>query len=177
MRPFALAGFAVVALALPAFAQSKRTENTLKLDPDATPGKATVADAAWLAGHWAGPGLGGSCEEVWVPPLAGSSEMMGMFRLVRDGKTALTEHCVLARDGDSLTLRIRHHDAAFTAREEKDKPTTFRLVRAEKGALYFDGLTFRKTADGGLDAFVALSRGGKVTEASFKYRPVKTMER
>jgi hypothetical protein len=176
MRPLALAGFAALALAAPAFAQSKLTENTLKLDPDAAPGKAKLADAAWLAGHWAGPGLGGSCEEVWVPPLAGSGEMMGMFRLVRDGKTALTEHCVLAADGDSLTLRIRHHDAAFNAREDKDKPTTFRLVRAEKDVLYFDGLTLRKTADG-LDAFVALSRGGKVTEASFRYRPVKPMAR
>ena len=176
MRPFALAGLVAFAITPQAVAQSKQTGNTLKFDPGAAPGKATLADAVWLAGHWAGPGLGGSCEEVWVPPLAGSGEMMGMFRLVRDGKTALTEHCVLAADGDSLTLRIRHHDAAFNAREDKGKPTTFRLVRAEKDALYFDGLTFRKTADG-LDAFVALSRGGKMTEASFKYRPVKPIGR
>jgi hypothetical protein len=173
MRTFALAGFVVLSLASQAVAQSKNTDNTLKLDASTNPGKAALADAAWLAGHWTGPGLGGLCEEVWVPPLAGSGEMLGMFRWVREGKTAMTEHCSLATDGESLTLRIRHFDGSFNAREDKDKPTTFRLVRAEKDALYFDGLTFRKTADGGLDAFVAISRAGKVSEAGFRYKPVK----
>lgn len=176
MRRLVLIGFAVL-MCGQVSAQSRQTDNTLKLDPGTTPGKATLADAAWLAGHWAGPGLGGRCEEVWLPSFSGSAEMLGLFRFVRDGKKAMTEHCALSTDGESLTLRVRHFDGAFNAREEKDTPTTFRLVRAEKDVLYFDGLTFRKTTDGGLDAFVAISRGGKVTEASFKYEPVKPVGR
>jgi hypothetical protein len=170
MRPLAVA-IAMLALASSTFAQSKQTENTLKLD--GPPGKGTLADAAFLVGHWSGPGLGGTCEEVWVPPLAGSSEMMGMFRFVRDGKTQFTEHFVLVPDGESLTLRLRHFDPAFNGWEEKDRPVAFKLIRVEKDALYFGGLTFRKTADGGLDAFVAIRRNDKLTEASFKYRPHK----
>lgn len=165
--------FALGLTAAPALAQPKPKPNTLALAPDAAPGKATLADVGWLAGHWVGPGLGGICEEVWVPPLAGSAEMMGMFRLVKDGKTQFTEHFVLTEDGPSLTLKLKHFDPAFTAREEKDRHTTFRFIRAEPDALYFDRLTFRKTADGGLDVFVAIKRDGKDVEAPFRFKPAK----
>lgn len=170
MRPFALACLAVVALAAPAAAQSKQTENTLNLDGQ--PGKAALADVAWLVGHWAGDGLGGTCEEVWVPPLAGNKEMMGMFRFVKDGKTVFTEHFVLVEDNGSLTLKLKHFDAAFNSWEEKDKHTAFQLIKTEKDAAYFGGLTFRKTADG-MDVFVAVKKDGKLIEAPFKFKPVK----
>ena len=54
----------VVALALLCAAasvqgQEKMTERTLKLGPGAKPPDATLADVAWLAGHWVGPALGG----------------------------------------------------------------------------------------------------------------------
>ena len=104
MRVPQLVAAAMVMTAAPAAAQPKPTPNTLALAADAAPGKATLADVGWLAGHWVGPGLGGTCEEVWVPPLAGSTEMMGLFRFVKDGKTQFTEHFVLAQDGPTLTL-------------------------------------------------------------------------
>ena len=171
MRSLVLTYLTVVALAAPAAAQSKQSENTLKLDGE--PGKAALGDLGWLVGHWAGDGLGGTCEEVWVPPLAGSKEMMGMFRFVKDGKTQFTQHFVLAEDDGSLTLKLRHFDAAFNGWEEKDKHTAFKLIKAEKDAAYFGGLTFRKTADG-LDVFVAMrQKDGKLTEAPFKFKAVK----
>lgn len=172
MRPLALTCLAIVALAAPAAAQSKQTANTLKLDGQ--PGKAALADVAWLAGHWAGDGHGGTSEEVWVPPLAGSKEMMGMFRFVKDGKTQFTQHFVLAEDDGTLTLKLRHFDAAFNGWEEKDKHAAFKLIKAGKDAAYFDGLTFRKTADGGLDVFVAVKQKGEtLREETFKFKPVK----
>ena len=78
-----------------------------------------------------------------------------MFRFVKDGKTIFTEHFVLAEDNGSLTLKLKHFDAAFNGWEEKDKHVAFQLIKAEKDAAYFGGLTFRKTADG-LDVFVAV---------------------
>lgn len=167
-----LALLAIVAFAGSAAGQSKQTENTLKLDSQ--PGKAALADVAWLAGHWAGDGHGGTSEEVWVPPLAGSKEMMGMFRFVKDGKTQFTQHFVLAEDDGTLTLKLRHFDAAFNGWEEKDKHAAFKLIKAGKDAAYFDGLTFRKTADGGLDVFVAVKQKGEtLREEPFKFKPVK----
>jgi hypothetical protein len=149
--------------------QSKNTEHTLSLDKDAKPGAGTLADVAWLAGSWAGPGLGGLCEEIWVAPLGGCKEMMGMFRCVRDGKIVISEHCALAEADGSLTLKIRHFDAAFNAREEKDKPTAFRLVKLDKGAAYFEGLTIEKT-DAGCTFYVALHTKDGVREAKFEYK-------
>jgi hypothetical protein len=157
-----------------ASAQPKPTEHTLSLAEGAKPAAGTLADVAWLAGNWAGPGLGGQCEEIWVPPLAGCNEMMGMFRCVRDGKIVITEHCVLAEAEGSLTLKIRHFDPAFNAREEKDKPTAFKLVKLEKGAAYFDGLTILKT-DAGCTFYVGIkTKDGTVREAKFEYKKAES---
>jgi len=43
-------------LCIPNFAQVKNTENTLKLTEGQTSEKATIGDAAWLAGSWGGTG-------------------------------------------------------------------------------------------------------------------------
>jgi hypothetical protein len=106
----------VLALALAALlpslalAQSKQTANTLKLDARENMPKATIADAAWLAGHWAGEGLGGFAEEVWSPPHGNS--MMGMFRVVgKDGKVTLHEILTLVERDGSLVLKLKHFDA------------------------------------------------------------------
>ncbi len=42
---------------------------------------ARIADVAWLQGYWVGEGLGGSVEDVWLPPKAGV--LLGAFRLSR----------------------------------------------------------------------------------------------
>ncbi len=146
--------------------------NTLALPAGGTPGVGKLADVAWLAGHWVGDGLGGTCDEVWLPPLAGSGEMLGAFRFVAGGKTQFTEHFVLAQDGASLTLKLKHFAADFTGWEEKDKHVTFRLVKVETDAVYFGGLTYRKTA-AGMDAFVLVTKGGKTTEAAFHFKRQK----
>jgi hypothetical protein len=154
-------------------AQTKNTEHTLSLDKDAKPAAGMLADVAWLAGNWAGPGLGGQCEEIWVAPLGGCKEMMGMFRCVRDGKIVITEHCALTETDGTLTLKIRHFDAAFNAREEKDKPTEFKLVKLDKGAAYFGGLTILKT-DAGCTFYVAIRTKDGVREAAFEYKKAET---
>ena len=154
-------------------AQTKSTEHTLALDKDAKPAAGTLADVAWLAGNWTGPGLGGQCEEIWVAPLAGCKEMMGMFRSVRDGKIVITEHMTLVEADGSLSLKVRHFDAAFNAREDKDKPAVFKLVKLDKGVAYFDGLTIQKT-DSGVSIYVAFrQKDGTVREAAF---PLKKAE-
>jgi len=73
----------------PSQAQERLTEHTFKLSAGKQSPAATIADMAWLAGHWIGGGLGGLTEEVWSPPRNGV--MMGMFRLVRDGKPIFYE--------------------------------------------------------------------------------------
>ncbi|HEY2785512.1 MAG TPA: DUF6265 family protein [Fimbriiglobus sp.] len=149
--------------------QTKNNGHTLSLADGTKPAAGMLADVAWLAGNWAGPGLGGQCEEIWTPPLAGCKEMMGMFRCVRDGKIVISEHCVLCESEGSIVLKIRHFDPAFNAREEKDKPTTFKLVKLDKGAAYFDGLTIQKT-NAGCTFYVALHTKNGLREAKFEYK-------
>lgn len=37
------------------------------LEKNQTPGKGQVKDLSWMEGVWVGTGLGGECEEVWMP--------------------------------------------------------------------------------------------------------------
>ena len=56
LRPLFLAStFAL--LAVPALAQQRLTEHTLRLAPGQTSPPATIADAAFLVGQWTGEGL------------------------------------------------------------------------------------------------------------------------
>ena len=74
----ALSGALALAGAGAARAQeSDAGRRTLRLDPAAVPGPATLADAAWLVGAWRGEGLGGAVQEVWGEPVAG--RMVGTF--------------------------------------------------------------------------------------------------
>src|SRR5262245_45051261 len=86
----------------PAWAQERLTEHTFKLSEGTQAPAATIADLAWLAGHWTGEGLGGFTEEVWSPPRNGA--MVGMFRLVRDDKPVFYELLTVAEEKGSLML-------------------------------------------------------------------------
>ena len=70
-RLLAIAPLGVALAVLPtyAFAQSRHTANTFKLDhPDNRP-TATIGDMAWLAGNWEGEAFGGTFEEIWGAPM------------------------------------------------------------------------------------------------------------
>jgi hypothetical protein len=151
----------------PAAAQERQTPNTLKLDRKAKQAKAKVADLAWLAGHWIGEGLGGTTEEVWAPPLGNS--MMGMYRLVKNGKVVFSELLFLVEKDDSVVLRLKHFDADFKGWEAKEVALSFPLVKLGPKEAYFSGITLRKRADGSLQAFVAIrKKSGEIKEEEFR---------
>lgn len=148
--------------AVPATAQDVRTAA-----PGTPAPRATIEDLAWLVGHWEGEGLGGQSFETISPPVAG--QMAGHFQQVKDGKVQFYEIYQFVPAGESLVLRLKHFNADLTGWEEKDKSVEFPLVAIEEGAVYFDGLTMRRTADGGLESFVRIgSQNGRV--ASFRFK-------
>lgn len=157
----------------PSFAQSQKTPNTLSLDKKENMPKATVADFAWLAGHWSGEGLGGTCEEIWAPPMG--DNMIGLFRYLKDGKTQFTELFSLVAEGESLILKLKHFNPDMTGWEEKDKPVQFPLVKVSPHEANFDGLTFRKKDENTLDVYVVMkTKDGGLRELEFKYKRVKS---
>jgi len=129
---------------------------------------ATIEDVAWLAGRWAGEGLGGAAEDL-ISPAAGG-QMMGMFRhLKADGSVGFYEFYVFAEQGGSLTQRLKHFSLPLSGWEEKDEFVEFPLVKLEPGAAYFDGLTYLLGEDGALTVGVRV----EVDQvAVFRYRKV-----
>src|SRR5436309_15131424 len=68
----------------------------------------TFGDTAWLAGRWSqAEGKGCLYEEHWSVPAGGA--MMGMFRMLLDGKPVVYEWLLLEETADGVWLRQRHY--------------------------------------------------------------------
>jgi len=151
------------------------TPNTRALQPGAERPKATVEELAWIAGHWRGPGLGGTAEEVWTEPAGGA--MLGMFRsLGPDGEVRFYELFTLAEDDDgSLSIRLKHFNPDMTGWEEKDEMVTFPLVALSEDAAWFDRLTFHRAGPDELHVHLAIGQpDGTAREETFRYHRIGT---
>lgn len=161
----------VFLLATAAGAQEKITENTIKLAEGAKRPAATIADMAWLEGRWTGEGLGGLSEEMWTAPAGGS--MLGVYRLVRDGKPVFYELLTIVEEEGSLVMKLKHFKPDMVGWEEKDKTVDFRLAALKEGLVQFNGLTFRRDSANEITIFLALRREGSMREEVFKMKRVK----
>lgn len=148
-------------------AQSKRTEHTYKLDDETARPAATLEDASWLVGSWSGPAFGAMAEEVWNPPSAGS--MLGMFKVYNDDAVIFYEIIILVEEEGSLSLKVKHFNADFTAWESKEDYVNFRLVSVEEDALHFTGLSFYRITDDELNVYIALTDNGETSEHKLIY--------
>jgi len=136
-----------------------------------TVGKPTIAQFAWIAGHWKGKAMGGDFEETWNPPMAG--RMMGMFQFVKEGKVVFYEILTIVPKGDSFVLRLKHFDSKLVGWEEKDKSVEFPLIRITNEKAEFDGLVFYKQKDGKMKIVVTTKSKGKVGQLTFPCQKVK----
>jgi hypothetical protein len=174
MKMMILAAALSVLLTSSASAQGvdeRETANTLRA-PAGSPGPtATLEAMKWLVGHWKGTGLGGVSEEMWSEPAGGV--MMGMYRLVVNGKPSFYEFIHLAEENGSVVMKLKHFNADLTAWEDKERFVTFRLVKLGANEVHFSGLTFRRSDDR-LQIFLALrDKEGKVREEEFRMERVK----
>lgn len=149
-------------------AQSLRTEHTYKLDDKNSRPAASLEDVSWLVGSWSGDAFGDTFEEVWNPPSAGS--MVGMFKLLKDDQVAFYELVLLVEEEGSLSLKVKHFNDDFTAWEEKPDYVRFRLVKVEKDAVHFSGLSFHRINEDEIHGFLAMRHEGEVREEKLVYR-------
>lgn len=174
-RPIAI--FAALALlAVPATvraqAEERPTPNTVRAEAGATPAEATLADVRWLTGNWAGTGMGGVVDETFTAPAAGA--MIGTFRLVVKDAVVFYQFLNMVEEKGSLILRLKHFNADMTGWEEKDRFLTFRLVRMTPTEALFNGLTFRRVGNDGLQIFLAQRvADGSMREAAFDLKRVR----
>lgn len=82
----------------------------------------------------------------------------------------LSEHMVVDLLAGRPTLRVKHFSAEFEAWEDKTEAATFALIKADDKALYFDGLTIRRTGDDELTYFLAMGTADGLQEVQFHYR-------
>lgn len=150
-----------------ASAQAPKTANTLALT-DSTAGMGVPIEAlGMLQGTWQGKGFGGIVDEIWTGP--GGGQMHGLFRVIGDEGIALSEHMVIDTADGRPTLRVKHFSANFEGWEEPNQSVDFPLIKATDDALYFNGLTIKKTDDG-LDYFLAMKTADGWQEMAFSYR-------
>jgi len=125
-----------------------------------------IDDFAWLAGHWKGTGLGGTCEEVWSRPLGGT--MMGSFRLVQKEKVVFYELVVLGPDAEGFSMKVKHFSEDFTAWESKEESVRFPLVSIGEREARFNGLTIKRDRDA-LEIRVHMESGDKSYWETFDF--------
>jgi len=150
-------------------AENNSPENTLKFEAGMPVPKANIDDVKWIAGNWRGDAFGGTAEEMWGQPEGGS--MMGSYRLVKDGKVVFYEIQTIVEQDNSLVFRLKHFNADLSGWEEKQAAAaiSFPLVKVAPNAVYFDGLTFRKLADGSMQVFLRIKQGASTREEGFLY--------
>ena len=151
-----------------ALAQSQRTEHTFKLDDTENRPAATLDDVSWLVGNWSGEAFGSTLEEGWNPPSAGS--MIGFFKLMDGDDVAFYELLLLVEEEGSLSLKVKHFNADFTAWEDKADYVTFRYVKSDDNAIHFSGISFYRIDDDTMHAYLVLRSGEDVREEQLVYR-------
>ena len=121
-----------------------------------------LADLAWLAGDWRGSDSEMVSQEVWMAP-AGDC-MVGMWRLVLEGKLKLSEHMQIVQEPTGPVMHLRHFERTGVGWEERLKPLVVPLVKAGDGEAVFDSpstprgplrITYKRQPDGSLVVSVA----------------------
>ena len=149
-------------------AAEPRTEHTYQLGPDGPRPAASLEDASWLVGSWAGTGFGQQFEPVWNAPSAGSR--VGLFKLFSDDGVAFYELLLLVVEDGTLSLKVKHFSADFTAWEEKDDYIEFRLVKIDDDALHFGGISFYKRGDDAIDEYIFMKNAEGIREEPLVYQ-------
>ncbi len=133
---------------------------------------ASIEASAWMAGNWIGNGFGGVAEESYLPPNGGT--MIGMFRHLKDNKPSFYEFAVIVEHEGSLLYRLKHFHPDMRGWEAKDEAVDFPLVKVTDNALYFDGLTYIRTGEDSMSAYVRIgNKDGEDQIAGFDYRRVE----
>lgn len=159
----------LIGLSFTTFAQEPQTANTIKLSAGQASEPAKIADVAWLAGSWTGTGLGGVSQETWSRPENG--EMLGTYRLLKDGKPIFYEMLWLREVNGTLILKLKHFNPDLSGWEEKDKTVDFKFVKKDGKRVYFSGLTFELESRNVLNIFLALrQRDATVKEEVFRMK-------
>lgn len=154
-------------------AQSKYTEHTLTADGSVKPCACKIEQLSWMVGNWLGNEDHVISEEQWSQPIVGT--MMGMYRMVNNGKPIFYELMLLIQDSSGIKLQLKHFSHPLKGWENKDDAgVIFTLLKVEGRKAYFDGMTYDLTNSSELIVYLAEKmKDGGVTEEIFRMRANK----
>ena len=139
-----------------------------------------AAEFAWMEGRWTTEKWGGPMEEVWSRPLGNT--VMGMFRLVKDGKPSFYEFMTIEAGESGTYFYLRHFYGKSVAWEDKAAPVVFSVVRASAQAreAVFERttsdtgertrLSYRLDGEDRLIAVLEKEKAGQTSREEFVYR-------
>jgi hypothetical protein len=142
------------------------SQSVLKLGSNDLPGNGSLSELTWLSGYWEGSGLGGECDEVWIPQQ--DKSMAGIFRYSREGVLVFSEYMIIEEIGKSLSLKLKHFNRDLSPWEEKDEWVEFKLIKIVGETAWFDGLTYKREQDK-LSVWILLDTGGDERIEEFIY--------
>ena len=134
-------------------------------DEKSTATAPTLSDFKTLVGHWIGEGLGGVCEETWLPESGGS--MLGTFKFMSEDKVNFFEIMNITIDSIGPALRVKHFNADMTGWEDKADMVTFRYDSTSGGQLFFGGLTFMHPSEDSLRIGIHFKKSDGSTKEEF----------
>lgn len=138
----------------------------------------TLKNVAWFGGPWRSPANAKTfAEEQWSEPAGGG--MIGMFRLVSQGKPALYEFLLMEETADGVTMRLRHFTLAMAELEKE--PIRLKLIQASSTEAIFENpdnekpkrITYSLTKPDQLTVTVETTRDGKKASFALKFEKVK----
>jgi hypothetical protein len=99
---------------------------------------ATVADLAWMSGHWEGPVFddGSVLEEHWTQPYARS--IAALVRVTRGGATTMMEMIVIEEEEGSLVVRLQRWDPGYQPQTER--PQVMKLLDLGSNKVVFEAV-------------------------------------
>jgi len=97
--------------------------------------------------------------------------MMGVYRSVEKDAVKFYEINAIVEANGSLEMRLKHFHSDLTGWEEKDTVRVFPLIKIAPGEIYFDGMTYKRTAKDSLTLYLAVGgKEGGTHEVVFEYR-------
>ena len=90
--------------------------------------------------------------------------MVGMFKLYDGDQVSFYEILTLTVEDGTLSLKVKHFNADFTAWEDKEDYVNFKLAKLEEDALHFSGISFYRRGENNMDAYIVMRNGDEITE-------------
>ena len=100
------------------------------------PGAGSLADIAFIEGHWKNRDNGKIVEAVWSAPEG--DNIVGFIRMMNDGKATLYELFAFEQTEQGPVALVKHFKPGLIGLEEKDQADRYNFLEAGKDRAVFE---------------------------------------